>query len=153
VAHPFKATDRIAIRNLGVCLWILASGCRMVLLRRVKFAAAPRIRVAVTSGQDLAGHTSQGRNMSTNLSKVGAHITAAHDDTETVARPRLLPHLRWELEQVMTRVRPADLSAAEIAALLGILRLAHSRVIGGPPGRPGLRIIGGRGEQPAPKLA
>jgi hypothetical protein len=90
--------------------------------------------------------------MLTNLSKVGGHITA-HVDTETVARARLLPHLRWELEQVMTRVRPTDLSAAEIAALLGILRPAHSRVIGGPAGRPGLRIIGGRGEQPAPKLA
>jgi hypothetical protein len=65
----------------------------------------------------------------------------------------LLPHLRWELQQVMARVRPEDLSAAEIAALLVILTPAHSRVIGGPAGRPGLPIVGVRGEHPAPNLA
>jgi hypothetical protein len=86
-------------------------------------------------------------------SEVGNHITAAPLDPETVAGNGVLPHLRWELEQVMTRVRPSDLSASEIAALLGVLRPAHSRVIGGPASRPGLRIIGGRGAQPAPKLA
>lgn len=43
---------------------------------------------------------------------------------------QLLPHLRWELEQVMSRVRPDDLSSQEITALLEILTPAHSRVIG-----------------------
>jgi hypothetical protein len=65
----------------------------------------------------------------------------------------VLPHLRWELEQVMSRVRPEDLSAAEIAALLAILMPAHSRVIGGPTGRAGLRVLGISGKHPAPKLA
>jgi hypothetical protein len=65
----------------------------------------------------------------------------------------LLPHLRWEIQQVMSRVRPDDLSAAEIAALLAILRPAHARVIGGPAGRPLLRLLGTRGEQSAPQLA
>jgi hypothetical protein len=46
-----------------------------------------------------------------------------------------------------------DLSAAEITALLAILRLPHCRVIGGPAGRPGLRVVGVRGEHPAPNLA
>jgi hypothetical protein len=41
----------------------------------------------------------------------------------------LLPHLRWELGAVMSRVRPDDLSATEITALLAILMPAHSRVI------------------------
>gem|GEM_PF-5313466 len=68
-------------------------------------------------------------------------------------RNRLLPHLRWELDEVMSRVQPADLSAAEIGALLAILRLAHARVIGGPAGRPGLRVLGVGDEHPAPKLA
>jgi hypothetical protein len=58
----------------------------------------------------------------------------------------MLPHLRWELEQVMTRVCPQDLSTAEIAALLAILRPAHSRVIGGPASRPGLRVLGVDGD-------
>jgi hypothetical protein len=62
------------------------------------------------------------------------------------------PHLRWELQQVMSRVRPEDLSDTEVAALLAILRMAHCRVIGRPAGRPGLRIVGGRGKKPAPKL-
>jgi len=57
----------------------------------------------------------------------------------------LLPHLRWELEQVMSRVRPADLSGAEIAALLVVLAPAHCRVIGGPASRPGLPVSGTRG--------
>jgi hypothetical protein len=42
----------------------------------------------------------------------------------------LLPHLRWELEQVMSRVRPQDLSTTEITALLATLTPAHARVIG-----------------------
>jgi hypothetical protein len=77
----------------------------------------------------------------TDSSKVGDHIVGPHEhvlnrrNTET-------PHLRWELEQVMLRVRPQDLSAAEIAGLLAILRPAHSRVIGGPAGRPGLVVRG-----------
>ena len=67
-------------------------------------------------------------------------------------RRTLWPHLRWELQQVMARVQPEDLSAAEIAALLVILRPAHSRVIGGPAARPGLRLLVS-GDQPAPQLA
>jgi hypothetical protein len=66
---------------------------------------------------------------------------------------RLSPHLRWELQQLMSRVRPEDLSNVEIAALLAIVRPAHSRVIGGTAGRPGLRILGLGDEQPTPKLA
>jgi hypothetical protein len=45
---------------------------------------------------------------------------------------RLLPLLKWELEQVMTRVRPQDLSAAELTSLLAVLRTVHFRGIGGP---------------------
>lgn len=65
---------------------------------------------------------------------------------------RSVPHLRQELQQVMSRVRPDDLSAAEIVALLAILSPADRRVVGGPTSRPRLRILGTRGEHPAPKL-
>lgn len=51
----------------------------------------------------------------------------------------LSPHVRWELEQVMSRVRPVDLSVVEVAGLLAILAPVHSRVIGGPTSRPGSR--------------
>lgn len=88
----------------------------------------------------------------TDLSDAGERVAAACSFVKTGANA-VLPHLRWELEQVMSRVRPEDLSAAEVAALLAILMPAHSRVIGGPPGRPRLRVIGSRGEHPAPQLA
>jgi hypothetical protein len=88
----------------------------------------------------------------TESTEVGDRITAAREFVKTDGNS-LLPHLRWELQQVMARVRPEDLSAAEIAALLVILTPANSRVIGGPAGRPGLPIVGVRGEHPAPNLA
>lgn len=65
----------------------------------------------------------------------------------------LSPHLRWELEQVMARVRPADLSVVEIAALLAVLVPAHSRVIGGPADRPELMSVGVRDHHAAPNFA
>ena len=80
------------------------------------------------------------------ISKVGDHINANPNTTRSEHH-----HVRWELEQVMTRVRPEDLSATEIAALLAILRPAHARVVGGPASRPGLRILSS--DYPAPKLA
>ena len=70
-----------------------------------------------------------------------------------IAQDSLLPHLRWELVQVMSRVRPDDLSAAEIAALLDILTPADARVVGGPPGRPWLRVHRVGGKHPASNLA
>lgn len=61
-------------------------------------------------------------------------------------------HLRQELHQVMSRVRPDDLSTTEITGLLDILRPADCRVVGGPAGRPGLRILGIGAEHPTPEL-
>jgi hypothetical protein len=69
-----------------------------------------------------------------NVSEGAGRISPARVEPDAGS---LLPHLRWELEQVMSRVRPADLSGAEIAALLAVLAPAHCRVIGGPAGRPG----------------
>jgi hypothetical protein len=83
---------------------------------------------------------------------VGDRVTTACSFVSKGA-DAVMPHLRWELEQVMSRVRPEDLSAAEVAALLAILMPAHARVIGGPPGRPRLRVLGGRREHPASQLA
>jgi hypothetical protein len=74
------------------------------------------------------------------------------DSMMTTGENSLSSHLRWELVQVMW-VRPKDLSAVEIAALLVILTPADSRVIGGPAGRPKVRVLGVRGEHPASNLA
>jgi hypothetical protein len=74
-------------------------------------------------------------------SKSSNHVSA-----EVVRLHGGLPQLQWELEQVMTRVKPSDLSAAEVAALLDILRPAHCRVIGGPVDRPGLHSVRDCGE-------
>jgi len=71
----------------------------------------------------------------TKISEVNGHVTVGLDDA-TTGRHLLSSHLRWELQQVLSRVRPEDLSAAEIAALLDILTPADCRVVGGPAGRP-----------------
>jgi hypothetical protein len=88
----------------------------------------------------------------TEFSEVGDHIVGARDHVMT-DRNGVVPHLRWELEQVLSRVRPQDLSAAEVAGLLGILTSAHCRIVGGPTGRPGLGVLWVRSEDSAPQLA
>ncbi len=94
----------------------------------------------------------QGGNVvDTEFSEVGDRIAAGLDIAKTGPNG-LSPLLRCELLQVMSRVRPEDLSAVEIAALLAVLAPANSRVIGGPAGRPRLRVHGTRGEHPAPDL-
>jgi hypothetical protein len=70
------------------------------------------------------------------LFEVVKHIVATGDVAGTS------PHLRWELQEVMSRVRPDDLSTAEISSLLAILVPAHSRVIGRLTGPPPLRSLG-----------
>jgi len=86
------------------------------------------------------------------FSEVGDRVTAACSVVNSGAGA-VMPHLWWELEQVMSRVRPQDLSAAEVAALLAILMPAHARVIGGPLGRPRLRVLGSRREHAASQPA
>jgi hypothetical protein len=88
----------------------------------------------------------------TEFSEVSDHIVGARDHVMT-DRNGVVPHLRWELEQVLSRVRPQDLSAAEVAGLLGILTSAHCRIVGGPTGRPGLGVLWVRSEDSAPQLA
>jgi hypothetical protein len=48
----------------------------------------------------------------------------------------LSSHLRWELQQVLSRVRPEDLSTGEIAALLVVLTPVDFRAVGVRGGRP-----------------
>lgn len=86
------------------------------------------------------------------LSEIGDRLSAVRGSTKT-GRARFLPHLRWELKQVMSRVRPEDLSANEIAELLDVLTPAHCRVIGGPPGRPGLAVPGGDSKEAPSEFA
>ena len=57
---------------------------------------------------------------------------------------KLLPHLRWELGELMRRVGPEDLEPTELLGILGILAGVHSRVLGRPlsgPRRPALWIV------------
>ena len=77
----------------------------------------------------------------TDISEMGDHIGGTRGRV-MADRSCVLLHLRWELEQVMLRVQPQDLSAAEVASLLAILRPAHSRVIGRPAGRLGVVVRG-----------
>ena len=57
---------------------------------------------------------------------------------------KLDAHCRWELEQVLRRIQLSDLTPSETMAVLSILAVVHSRVIGTHdfPGRR-LRVVGG----------
>lgn len=81
------------------------------------------------------------------LPGVGKRIADGLDDM-TAGRNFMSSHLRWELVQLMSRVRPEDLSAVEITALLVILRPADSRVFGRPAGRPQVRVLTGSRRPP-----
>lgn len=82
------------------------------------------------------------------------HDSNAADITERVTaalacpvadEEEMLAHTRWQLNEMMTRVKPADLTPAEIVALLAVLMKPHARVLalsGGPPLRPLLHIVG-----------
>lgn len=57
---------------------------------------------------------------------------------------QFLPHMEWLLRQIMAHVKPKDLKASELIALLAILVPAHSRVLVAgrlPPIRPVLTIL------------
>lgn len=54
----------------------------------------------------------------------------------------LSSHLRWELQQTLSRVRPEDLSTNEIAALLVILTPADARLAGVRGGQPQMCVRG-----------
>lgn len=65
----------------------------------------------------------------TEISELAACIRGGFHDVEA-GGILLSSHLRWELQQMLSRVRPEDLSTTEIAALLVILMPADSRVVG-----------------------
>jgi hypothetical protein len=88
----------------------------------------------------------------TESSEMSEHLLTARDCGMT-DRDCVLQYLRRELQHVLSQVRPQDLSTAEVAGLLGILTSAHSRIVGGPAGRPGLGVIRVRGENSPPQLA
>lgn len=61
-------------------------------------------------------------------------------DEETASR--LLPHLYWELGELMRRVGPDDLEPSELLGILGILAGVNSRlIVRGDRSRP---LSGGR---------
>lgn len=79
--------------------------------------------------------------------QIGARRRVVGQDADAVQRNRVVPPpLRRELLAVMSRVRPEDLSAAEITALLAIFRPAEARVVAGPAVRPALRLLSASGQ-------
>jgi hypothetical protein len=96
---------------------------------------APGIRRGATLQKVRGRHVSD-----TRLPSAGKLVAGGLDDM-TAGRNFMSSHLRGELVQVMSRVRPEDLSAVEITALLVILRPADSRVLGLPAGRPQVRVL------------
>lgn len=72
---------------------------------------------------------------------------------DEISEGRLDDHIRWELDELMGRLTPDDLTSEERMALVAVLAKAHSRkrgqdelhsssLAGRPFGRPGLRLVG-----------
>jgi hypothetical protein len=75
------------------------------------------------------------------ISELRAHIDAMLKVAST-GRGRIRAHLLCEVDQVMSRMLPKDLTDAELAALIAVMHAAHARAITHPTGeRPVLRII------------
>jgi hypothetical protein len=75
------------------------------------------------------------------IAELRAHIDSMLEVVST-GRRKIRAHLVWEARQMVNHVKPADLTTAELAALVAVLHAAHARVITPPTGdRPILRII------------
>jgi hypothetical protein len=75
------------------------------------------------------------------LSELRAHIDSMLEVVST-GRRRIRAHLKWEAVQMVTNLKPDDLTTGELAALVAVLHAAHARVITPPTGdRPLLRIV------------
>lgn len=48
----------------------------------------------------------------------------------------LRPHMLWELDQIMRKVKPEDLTTSEVMGLLAILVPVHSRFLDAGPAVP-----------------
>lgn len=57
---------------------------------------------------------------------------------------RLLPHLRWELGMLLSRIDPMALSARDLLAILAVLVPVHSDILAGRTGGPPSDEPGGR---------
>lgn len=58
---------------------------------------------------------------------VGTAIGMMRDDD---AAEKLEAHCRWELRELMKRVKPSDCTAMEVMAILAVLAPVHARVLG-----------------------
>jgi hypothetical protein len=80
---------------------------------------------------------------------VALEMLLAGDGQESTSRD----HLLWALDQMMTLIKPGDLSNQQLRALITVLTPAHARALVAtratreflgaipPPGRPALRLL------------
>lgn len=81
--------------------------------------------------------------MTSELNEIITRVKAALDIGES-SQPKMRPHLQWEAGQMVSHLKPDDLTTLELAALIAVLHTPHARVLGGPSGtRPTLTLIPG----------
>lgn len=72
-------------------------------------------------------------------SEIREHICAV---LAAVNDGRMRAHLIWEIKEIMSHVRPEDMTDCELAAAIAVLHAAHARVLVPPPvRRPILRVV------------
>lgn len=85
--------------------------------------------------------------MDSERNEIITRVTGALDVGES-SQPKMRPHLKWAAGQMVTHLKPDDLTTLELAGLIAVLHAAHARVLDGPSStRPTLAIV--PGEQPA----
>lgn len=68
-------------------------------------------------------------------------------DIGEMNQPHIRAHLKWEAGQMITHLKPDDLTDLELSALIAVLHAAHARILGGPSdSRPTFTLI--PGEEP-----
>lgn len=71
-------------------------------------------------------------------------------DLGEMNQPHIRAHLKWEAGQMVSHLKPDDLTDIELSALIAVLHAAHARILAGPTaGRPTLTLIP---SQSAPQL-
>lgn len=79
--------------------------------------------------------------MTSELDEILTRVKAALD-TGSSSPLKMRPHLKWEAGQMVTHLKPDDLTTLELAGLIAVLHTAHARVLAGPSStRPTLTVV------------
>jgi hypothetical protein len=104
----------------------------------------------MSGARDITGKTVvAGADMDSERNEIITRVSGALEVGDS-CQHHVRPHLVWEAGQMVTHLKPNDLTTLELAGLIAVLHAAHARVLAGPTStRPTLTIVPG---ETAPQL-